>query len=87
MNTFLFITLFTNVKNIGFSLFDCHGLSFILCGFILLLGLIGAIVLTLTSVNQVKFEIKQQKSFLQILRFSKSSIFLADYVYLFKIKK
>lgn len=74
MNKFLFITEFTTIKNIGFSLFDAHVFSFVICGFILLIGMIGAIAFTLNSFLPKDTNFKQQKPYLQILRMSTNSI-------------
>ena len=71
----IFLTEFTTIKNIGFSLFEAHVFSFIICGFILLLGMIGAIAFTLKSFKlQNEASFKQQKTYLQILRVADNSI-------------
>ena len=73
-----------HLKELGIALFTDHIISFLLCGFILLIAMIGAIVVT---VEDVKFKsIKQQDPVNQAYRNSENSIFNFK-IYKKKIKK
>lgn len=67
------ITLFTvNSNAIGLHLYSTYGIIFILCGILLLIGMIGAIILTLYySVND-----RKQHDFKQVLTKYKKNVLL-----------
>ena len=56
--TFLnFLSLFSNVKTIAFTLFSDYLFSFFLSSLILLLAMVGTIVLTLKNDEKIKLKI------------------------------
>ena len=73
--TFLnFLSLFSNVKTIAFTLFSDYLFSFFLSSLILLLAMVGTIVLTLKK----RWKNKTQNIYLQLMKNTQTS--LTNYV-------
>lgn len=73
VNWFDTIDLFTELESFGQVLYTFYILQFLVAGLILLLAVIGAVVLTLTTTNQTK-SVKTQIIFKQLSRNFRNSL-------------
>lgn len=69
------IDLFTELESFGQLLYSFYMLQFLIAGLILLLAVIGAVVLTLTTINQSRL-VKKQTIFKQLSRNFKNSLLI-----------